>query len=154
MIGPRCLVIVLLATVGTLVPFSMALSQATKTPGLVQEGNYAQGNLGMQMQPAPQNDGARAVYTVGPWPTYTPALADGNGKELVQSLCGICHSTTYITMQPPLPSATWQRLVNKMIGTFGAPIPETAARTIIAYLTGHYTPETRKNDGVAGRATK
>jgi len=47
-------------------------------------------------------------------------------------------------MQPPLPSATWESEVNKMICVFGAPIPEAAAQQIIAYLKAHYTPETRK----------
>ena len=144
MTGMRCLGIVLLASAGALAPGSTALSQATKAPGLVQEGNYDSGNLGMQMQPAPRTDDAGAVYAVGPWPTYTPALSAGEGRELVQSFCGICHSTTYITMQPPLPGATWERLVQKMIGTFGAPIPESSAQAIIAYLKSHYTPETRK----------
>src|SRR5437588_13120482 len=144
MTGNRCLGIVLLAAAGALASGSTALSQSTKVPSLVQEGNYAPGNLGMQMQPAPQNDDAGAVYAVGPWPTYTPPLADGDGKELVQSFCGICHSTTYITMQPPLPGATWEPLGDKMIGTFGAPVPATAAQAIIAYLKSHYTPETRK----------
>jgi cytochrome c5 len=144
MTGNQCLGIVLLAAAGALVPGATALSQATKVPGLVQEGNYAPGNLGMQMQPAPQNDDAGAVYAVGPWPTYTPPLADGDGKELVQAFCGMCHSTTYVTMQPPLAGATWEAVVTKMIGTFGAPIPEPSARTILAYLKSHYTPETRK----------
>ncbi len=144
MIGNRCLGIVLLAIAGGLGSGSTALGQATKYPGLVQEGNYEPGNLGMQMQPAPRNDDAGPVYGVGSWPTYTPTLADGKGKELVQSFCGICHSTTYITMQPPLPTATWETEVHKMIGTFGAPIPESSAQEIIAYLTSHYTPQTRK----------
>src|SRR6266849_4473501 len=124
MTGRRYLGIVLLAAAGALDPGSMALSQATKVPGLVQEGNYAPGNLGMQMQPAPPNDDAGAVYAVGPWPTYTPPLADGDGKELVQSFCGICQSTTLVKVEAPLTSATWEAVVNKMIGTFGAPIPE------------------------------
>jgi hypothetical protein len=47
-------------------------------------------------------------------------------------------------MQPPLTSATWEGVVNKMIGTFGAPIPEPSAQAILAYLKSHYTPETRK----------
>jgi len=144
MASSRRLGIILLAAATALAPGSTALSQATKAPGLVQEGNYDSGNLGMQMQPAPHTDDAGAVYAVGPWPTYTPPLADGDGRELVQSFCGICHSTTYITMQPPLPSATWEGVVNKMIGTFGAPIPEPSAQAILAYLKSHYTPETRK----------
>jgi hypothetical protein len=36
------------------------------------------------------------------------SLADGQGRDVTQSFCGICHSPTYITMQPPLPSATWE----------------------------------------------
>jgi len=144
MTGNRCLGIVLLAAAGALVPGATALSQATKVPGLVQEGNYAPGNLGMQMQPAPQNDDAGAVYAVGPWPTYTPPLAGGKGREVVQSFCGICHSTTYITMQPPLPGATWEAVVHKMIASFGAPIPDAEAQIIVAYLKSHYTPETRR----------
>src|SRR6266446_4609300 len=117
MIANRCLGIVLLAAAGALAPASTALSQATKVPGLVQAGNYDPGNLGMQRQPAPQDDDAGAVYAAGTWPTYTPPLADGEGRELVQSFCSICHSTTYITMQPPRPGATWELLVDKMIGT-------------------------------------
>jgi hypothetical protein len=144
MTGSRYLGIVLLAAAGALAPDSTVLSQATTVPGLVQEGTYDPGNLGMQMQPKPRNDDAGAVYAVGPWPTYTPPLADGAGRELVQSFCSICHSTTYITMQPPLASATWEAVVNKMIGTFGAPIPEALAPAIITYLKSHYTPETRK----------
>jgi hypothetical protein len=144
MTGRRYLGLVLLAAAGVLDPGSLARAQATKVPGLVQEGNYYSGNLGMQLQPAPTNADAGAVYSVGPWPTYTPPLADGEGRELVQSFCGICHSTTYITMQPPLPSATWEGVVNKMIRTFGAPIPEPSAQAISAYLKSHYTPETRK----------
>jgi cytochrome c5 len=143
MIGHRPLGIVLLAA-AALAPTGTALSQATKAPGLVEEGNYDARNLGLQLQPAPRKDDAGAVYTVGPWPTYTPPLADGEGRELVQSFCAMCHSTTYITMQPPLPAATWDAVVNKMISGFGAPIPESSAQAIRAYLKSHYTPETRK----------
>jgi hypothetical protein len=144
MIRNRFLAMILLAAAGPLAPGSTASSQVAKLPGLVQEGKYDPRNLGMQAQPAPRKDDAGAVYAVGPWPTYTPPLAEGKGRELVQSFCAICHSTTYITMQPPLPGATWEALVHKMIATFGAPIPESEAQTIVTYLKGHYTPETRK----------
>ena len=145
MSGRRCLGAILLAAAGALHPGSTALGQATaQAPGLVQEGAYAPGNLGLQMQPAPQKDDAGSVYAVGPWPNYTPPLADGEGREITQAFCGICHSPTYITMQPPLPGAVWEVEVNKMIRAFGAPIPEASAQEIIAYLKAHYTPETRK----------
>jgi len=47
-------------------------------------------------------------------------------------------------MQPPLPAATWEAEINKMINTHGARIPEDVAKKIIAYLQANYTPETRK----------
>jgi mono/diheme cytochrome c family protein len=136
--------IILLAAAGALAPGSPVSSQVATLPGLVEEGKYAPGNLGMQTQPAPRKDDAGAVYAVGPWPTYTPPLAEGKGREVVQSFCGICHSTTYITMQPPLPGATWEAVVHKMIASFGAPIPDAEAQIIVAYLKTHYTPETRR----------
>jgi len=140
----RCLAMILLAAGGALAASSPASSQVSKPPGLVREGEYAPGNLGLQAQPAPRKDDAGAVYAVGPWPTYTPPLAKGKSREVVESFCGICHSTTYITMQPPLPGATWEAVVHKMIVTFGAPIPESEAQTIVAYLKSHYTPKTRR----------
>ena len=56
----------------------------------------------------------------------------------------MCHSTRYITMQPPLPPATWEAEVNKMTKTFGAPIPEATAKKITSYLQSHYTAENHK----------
>jgi hypothetical protein len=47
-------------------------------------------------------------------------------------------------MQPPLPAATWEAEVNKMVKSYGAPIPETAAKKITVYLQAHYAPENRK----------
>ena len=70
-LSPRRLLHLLTVT-GALAPASTALSQAPKLPGLVQEGAYDAGNLGMEMQPAPRNDDASAVYAVAAWPTYTP----------------------------------------------------------------------------------
>ncbi|WP_018465348.1 cytochrome c [Calidithermus timidus] len=121
------------------------MAQDSSLPGVKEEGNYTQGTLGQVLQPLPvanaQPDG---VYSVGAWPLYTPELADGPGKELVMGYCQVCHSSTYITMQPPLPAATWEAEVQKMIKTFGAQIPDDAAKQITAYLQAHYTPETRK----------
>jgi hypothetical protein len=47
-------------------------------------------------------------------------------------------------MQPPLPGATWEAEVTKMMKTYGAPIPEAASKKITAYLQAHYAPENRK----------
>jgi len=122
-----------------------ALAQAeTPRPGLVSSGDYAGGPLGSALQPARVLPGNGATYRVGKWPTYTAELAPGPGRETVLGHCSMCHSVTYITMQPPLPAATWDMEVQKMIKTFGAPIDEATAKDITAYLQTHYTPQTRK----------
>jgi mono/diheme cytochrome c family protein len=110
-----------------------------------QNGYYSQTNLGSMTQPGPPGAlGTGAVYRAGAYPLYRPQLAPGEGKQEVEAYCNTCHSTRYITMQPPLPPATWEGEVNKMIKTFGQPIPDDAAAKIIKYLQTHYTPETRK----------
>jgi mono/diheme cytochrome c family protein len=124
---------------------SAALGQSSLPPGVVQEGQYEPGTLGIQAQPAPRPSTEGTVYGVGSWPTYPAVLAEGDGQGLVQGFCGACHSPTYITMQPLLPGSTWEAEVHKMIHTFGASIPEETAKQIIAYLKAHYAVETRRD---------
>ena len=116
----------------------------TPRPGLLDSGDYANGPLGSALQPARVIPGNGDVYKVGKWPTYTAELAAGPGRDTVLGHCSMCHSVTYITMQPPLPAATWEAEVHKMIKTFGAPIQDAQAKEIITYLQAHYTPQTRK----------
>ena len=113
-------------------------------PGLVSGGKYRLGSLGSINQPRPIRQSSDTVYDVGTYPLHTTELAQGEGREIIQIYCRFCHSTTYITMQPPLPAATWETEVYKMINTYGAPIPEDAAKLITTYLQSHYTQETRK----------
>lgn len=76
-----------------------------------------------------------------------PALAEeqpielkaGPGLEAVQGNCGSCHSLDYIKMNSPFLSPTvWQAEVTKMIKTFGAPITDEDAKTILDYLVKNY----------------
>jgi cytochrome c5 len=71
-------------------------------------------------------------------PVIPVQLKTGPGLDKVSTLCNICHSTDYITMQPPFPRATWSAEVNKMIKVMGAPINEDDAKTIINYLVAAY----------------
>jgi hypothetical protein len=56
------------------------------------------------------------------------------GEELFKTNCITCHSLRYIQMQPPFPRKTWEKIVDKMIKNFGAPIPDSTAKTIADYL--------------------
>jgi len=111
--------------------------------GNLQRGDYTQETRGEINQAAPPRHEPGAVYSVPYYPLHRPQLAPGEGKELVEAYCNTCHSTRYITMQPPLPAATWEAEVNKMIQTFGMAIPESDVPKIIKYLQTHYTPEGR-----------
>lgn len=111
----------------------------------LKKGYYAPDQLGSIQQATPATLSPDADYEVSAYPVPTLELAPGDGRQDVQIYCNTCHSPRYITMQPPLPAATWEAEVNKMNKAYGAAIPEDTAKRIIAYLQTHYTPETRKH---------
>jgi hypothetical protein len=67
-------------------------------------------------------------------PQVPPNLPDAPGRSAVESGCVVCHSTRYITMQPAFPREVWVAEVDKMRKTFGAPVTEEQAKTIVDYL--------------------
>jgi cytochrome c5 len=109
-----------------------------------QSGSYSSTKANSIEQTAPAQMSSDGNFAVASFPSFAPELAEGEGRAETESFCAMCHSTRYITMQPPLAAATWETEVNKMIKTFGAPIPEASSKKIISYLQTHYTPETRK----------
>ena len=56
------------------------------------------------------------------------------GAEAFKANCITCHSLRYIQMQPDFPEETWQKIVDKMIKSFGAPIPDSTSKAIVKYL--------------------
>ena len=71
-------------------------------------------------------------------PDIKTTLKPGAGVDKASTLCNICHSVDYITMQPAFPRATWTAEVNKMVKVMGAPINEEDAKAIIDYLSANY----------------
>jgi hypothetical protein len=110
----------------------------------LKKGYYSPAQLGVLRQAAPIELSPDSNFQVSAYPVPAVDLAPGDGLQDVQIYCNTCHGTRYITMQPPLPAATWEAEVNKMNKTFGAAIPEDNTRKIILYLQAHYAPETRK----------
>ena len=135
----RCIITGLL-----LVILSGTIFAESETPGLIRSGQYSRGTLGSVNQPGQTQQSSDGVYSVGVYPLYTPELAQGDGREIIQIFCRFCHSTTYVTMQPPFSAAIWEGVVNKMVDTYGGPISEDSARQIINYLRAYYTPTARK----------
>ena len=56
------------------------------------------------------------------------------GEEVFKTKCITCHSLRYIEMQPPFPRKTWEKIVDKMVKNFGAPIPDSSVKVIVDYL--------------------
>ncbi len=110
----------------------------------VRKGDYSPASLGRVFQPAPEARAPGPMYGVEAYPLYRPELAPGPGRGLVAAYCNTCHSTRYITMQPPLPAEVWQAEVTKMIKAMGASIPASDVPKIVHYLQTHYTPQTRR----------
>ena len=96
--------------------------------------------LGLLRQSAPTLPAPGSVYAVAELPLHTPPLQDGteDDRRLVELYCVGCHSTTYISMQPPLPRERWEAEVKKMITAYGAVVPEPIAVRIATYLHAYY----------------
>ena len=107
-------------------------------------GLYGSGKASSLEQSAAREFAPDGKYDAGAFPSFTPELAEGDGRQETQSFCATCHSTRYITMQPPLTGAEWEAEVNKMIKTYGAPVPEATSKKIVSYLQAHYTPGNRR----------
>jgi hypothetical protein len=56
------------------------------------------------------------------------------GEEVFRSGCITCHSLRYIEMQPDFQRKTWEKIVDKMRHSFGAPISDSSAVVIVNYL--------------------
>ncbi len=130
-----------------------ATSQASPAPASISiPAQYADQMRGVIDQAASTAYTTDASYTIGTIPQDTPALIPGQDVEVVQTNCSVCHATTFISSQPPLPGSTWHDEVYKMKEKYGATfISDDNANKIIAYLSAHYTPETHKpGDSSAG----
>jgi hypothetical protein len=88
----------------------------------------------------PETAAAEGKTIVQPPDDPYGALADGPGAQRARNLCGICHSTDYIVMQPRGDARQWEGVVTKMIKVYGAPIGEADAKAITEYLAAAYGP--------------
>lgn len=68
-------------------------------------------------------------------PTSDMMFPVGRGSDATNNNCLACHSADHVLNQPPLPKATWEEVVNKMIKAYKAPITSKDAAMIVEYLT-------------------
>jgi mono/diheme cytochrome c family protein len=66
-------------------------------------------------------------------------LKPGPGADVTSANCNVCHTSNYIVMNSMfLAPDAWRAEVAKMRLAFGAPIDDTTAAEITAYLAEHY----------------
>ena len=63
-------------------------------------------------------------------------LADGQGKEIVEGGCALCHGLDRVAAAKRSPGE-WQKIVNKMV-FLGAPLNADQAKTATDYLNANY----------------
>ena len=68
-------------------------------------------------------------------PVSETSLPDAPGADAFRMNCMICHSERYVQMQPEFSKQTWEKIVDKMIKSYGAPIADSTAQNIVGYLT-------------------
>ena len=71
----------------------------------------------------------------GPQPPSV-TLAAGNGKELVEGACALCHGLDRVTSAKRT-DHQWDAIVDRMV-FFGAPLSADQAKTVHAYLSNSY----------------
>lgn len=71
------------------------------------------------------------------WPVETGTYKPGKGSELAQALCMNCHSTEYVSTQPPMPRKFWEGVLKKMKEKYAAPLPDDMS-ALADYLTSAY----------------
>ena len=69
-------------------------------------------------------------------PTSHTFFPPGNGAEIANGQCLICHSAGMVLRQPPLTLEEWTGEINKMRNSFGAPLPADQVGVLARYLVG------------------
>src|SRR5262245_8896412 len=82
---------------------------------------------------------AAIAIAAATFPASAQSLPDGNGKELVQTICTACHDLSPIT-GAGFDRAGWDSVVNNM-RDMGASIKPEEVPVIVNYLTANFPPK-------------
>jgi mono/diheme cytochrome c family protein len=77
-------------------------------------------------------------------PASKGSFPPGNGADIANGQCLICHSAGMVLRQPPLSQEEWAAEINKMRNSFGAPLPADQVDALARYL---HSIDGRKSPG-------
>jgi mono/diheme cytochrome c family protein len=69
------------------------------------------------------------------FPTSPTMFPPGEGADIADSNCLICHSAGMVLRQPPLSQDEWTAEINKMRNAYGAPLPAQQVAALAKYLS-------------------
>jgi mono/diheme cytochrome c family protein len=69
-------------------------------------------------------------------PTSEARFPAGNGADIANGQCLICHSAGMVLRQPPLTQDQWTGEIEKMRSAYGAPLPADQVEALARYLHG------------------
>jgi mono/diheme cytochrome c family protein len=69
-------------------------------------------------------------------PVSEAVFPPGNGADIANGQCLVCHSAGMVLRQPPLSHDEWAGEINKMRSAYGAPIPADQVEALARYLYG------------------
>ena len=68
-------------------------------------------------------------------PTNVTLFPAGQGAEIANSQCLICHSADMVLHQPTLTQEQWKATINKMRTAYGAPLPAEQVDVLATYFS-------------------
>jgi mono/diheme cytochrome c family protein len=68
-------------------------------------------------------------------PVSEAVFPPGNGADIANGQCLVCHSAGMVLRQPPLSQDEWAGEINKMRSAYGAPIPADQVDALARYLS-------------------
>ena len=71
-------------------------------------------------------------------PPETATFKAAPGVEVAMANCLVCHSTEYISSQPPMARPFWEATIKKMREKYAAPVPDNAVTALADYLVANY----------------
>ena len=67
-------------------------------------------------------------------PTSPTPFPAGQGADIANSQCVICHSPDMVLYQPARTQEQWKETINKMRSAYGAPLPAEQVDALATYL--------------------
>jgi cytochrome c5 len=92
------------------------------------------GAMAVTTQPAAARAAMTFTSVKAEFPDSTAQFPAGPHADVINNNCLSCHTVEMVLNQPPMARAKWQAEVDKMRGSYKAPVNDADAKAIVDYL--------------------